>query len=141
VTFRARRGLYEVRVLYQDTDQARVVHHASYFRYLEAGRLELWRANGFSYDAFEKTTGLGLPVVETHLRYRRAAHFDDQLQVETWVSAATRASVWFQAEIRRADTVLTEAKVRLACTTLVDGEIRRIPVELLDACLEPGYSV
>ncbi len=135
------RGLHTVRVLYQDTDQARVVHHATYYRYLEAGRLELWREHGFSYDAFEKGTGLGLPVVETHLRYRAAARFDDVLSVATWVGRATRASVWFDAEIKRGEVLLVEARVRLACSSLTDGGVRRIPGELLDACLEPGYSV
>jgi acyl-CoA thioester hydrolase len=138
---KTRRGFYSVRVLYQDTDKARIVHHATYFRYLEAGRLEMWRDHGFSYDAFERETGLGLPVVEAHLRYRAAARFDDRIEVETWVKSATRASVWFESAIRRGEELLVEARVRLACTTLDDGQIRRIPAALLDACLEPGYDV
>ena len=138
---RSRRGLYTVRVLYQDTDQARVVHHATYFRYLEAARLEMWRTNGFSYDAFEKETGLGLPVVEVKMRYRSSARFDDVVVVETWVDVATRASVWLGATISRDHVVLVESKVRLACASLDRGEIRRIPSVLLDACLEPGHGV
>ncbi len=138
---KTRRGHHTVRVLYQDTDQAKVVHHASYFRYLEAARLELWREQGFDYDRFEKETGLGLPVVETHLRYRSSARFDDVLEVETWVKSATRASVWFEAHIRRGDVVLVDARVRLACASFVDGQIRRIPQALLDACLEPDHGV
>jgi acyl-CoA thioester hydrolase len=139
--FTSRRGIHTVRVLYQDTDQARVVHHAAYFRYLEAGRLELWREQGFNYDAFEKETGLGLPVAETHMRYRAAARFDDVVEIETWVSVATRASVWFDATVRRGETVLVEARVRLACASFADGQIRRIPAALLHACLEPGHEV
>jgi len=137
----ARHGHHAVRVLYLDTDQAKVVHHATYFRYLEAGRLELWRGHGFDYDAFEKETGLGLPVVETHLRYRMSARFDDRIDVETWVGRATRASVWFDAQIRRGDAVLVDARVRIACASFADGTIRKIPQELLDACLEPGHGV
>jgi len=137
----SRRGHHTVRVLYHDTDKARVVHHATYFRYLEGARLELWREHGFSYDLFEKETGLGLPVVETHMRYHAAARFDDLLVVTTWVGAATRASVWFHAEIRRDESLLVMAKVRLACASFDDGQIRRVPVALLDACLEPGYTV
>lgn len=139
--FETRRGRYTVRVLYQDTDQAKVVHHASYFRYLEAARLEMWRENGFSYDAFEKETGLGLPVVEVALRYRSSARFDDVITVDTWVHAASRASVWLAASIQRGDTVLVESKVRLACASLDVGEIRRIPTALLDACLMPGHGL
>jgi acyl-CoA thioester hydrolase len=137
----SRRGELSVRVLYHDTDQARVVHHATYFRYLEAGRLEMWRAHGFSYDQFEKETGLGLPVVESHMRYRASARFDDVIRVTTWVGQATRASIWFTSEIHRGPELLVEARVRLACASFEDGQIRRMPTALFDACLEPGYVI
>jgi acyl-CoA thioester hydrolase len=126
-----------VRVLYQDTDQARVVHHAAYFRYLEGGRLELWRAHGFDYGRFERDTGLGLPVAEARMRYRDSARFDDELEVETWTSAASRASVWLDAAIRRKGKVLVESSIRLACVSLADGTIRRIPEAVLEVCLGP----
>ncbi len=138
---RPKKGRHSVRVLYQDTDQAKIVHHATYFRYLEAARLELWRENGFSNQQFEKTTGLAFPVAEAQLRYRAAARFDEVIEVETWAATATRASVWFEAIIRRADVVLVESKVRVACASLTDGQIRRIPDALLDACLEPDHGV
>jgi acyl-CoA thioester hydrolase len=138
---RSRRAIHRVRVAYADTDRAQVVHHASYFRFLEVARVELWRDNGYDYNAFEQRTGLGLPVVEAHLRYRIAARFDDLLDVETWVSRATRASVWFDAVIRRGEAVMNESSVRLACVRLADGVLRKIPDELLDACLEPGHGV
>ncbi len=138
---KARRGLYAARVLYQDTDQARIVHHASYFRYLEAARLELWRAHGFDYARFERETGLGLPVAEVRLRYRSAARFDDELVIETWASKASRASIWLDAEIRREKELLVESSVRLACVSLAEGSIRRIPDLVLDACLERGHGI
>jgi acyl-CoA thioester hydrolase len=138
---KARRALHRVRVAYVDTDQAQVVHHGTYFRFLEVARVELWRENGFDYAQYEKRTGLGLPVVEARLRYRIAARFDDVLEVETWMARASRASVWFDALIRRGGEVLNESSVRLACARFSDGTIRKIPDELLDACLEPGHGV
>jgi acyl-CoA thioester hydrolase len=138
---RPRRGRYPTRVLYQDTDQARIVHHASYFRYLEAARLELWREHGFDYARFERETGLGLPVAEARLRYRSAARFDDLLVVETWARGASRASIWLDANVSRQGVVLLEASVRIACVSLAEGTIRRIPTELLDACLEIGHGL
>ncbi len=103
--------------------------------------MELWRANDFDYNAFEQRTGLGLPVVEAQLRYRSSARFDDALEIETWVSRASRASVWFDAVVRRAGTVLNESSVRVACASFADGTIRKIPDALLDACLEPGHGI
>jgi acyl-CoA thioester hydrolase len=140
-SYRSKRGRWTMRVAYQDTDQARVVHHAAYFRYLEVGRVEFWREQGLDYNAFEKGTGLGLPVAEARVRYRMAARFDDRLEIETWVARASRASVWFDAVIRRGHDVVHEASVRLACVNMADGAIRKIPDVLLEACLEPGFDV
>jgi acyl-CoA thioester hydrolase len=131
---KSKRSKHRVRVAYADTDKARVVHHATYFRYLEAARVEFWREHGFDYDAFEKRTGLGLPVVEAKLRYRSAARFDDVLEVETWIAKASRASVWFDAVIRRKGEIINESSVRVACACFDDGTIRSIPDELLDCC-------
>jgi acyl-CoA thioester hydrolase len=136
-----RRGLYRLRVAYYDTDQARVVHHASYLRYLEVARVEFWRELGFHYDAFEKRTGLGLPVAELRVRYRRGARFDDVLDVETWTSKASRGSIWLDSLVRRGQECMVEGSVRLACVGLADGRLRRIPDEVLDACLGTGHGI
>jgi acyl-CoA thioester hydrolase len=103
--------------------------------------VEDWRDHGIDYARFEKETGLGLPVVEAKLRYRAAARFDELLEVETWVARASRASVWFDAAIRRGSEVIHESSVRLACASFQDGTIRRIPDALLDACLEAGHGI
>jgi acyl-CoA thioester hydrolase len=139
--FRSKRGLHRVRVAYCDTDAAQIVHHASYFRFLEVARIEYWRENAFDYARWERETGLGLPVAEARLRYRSAARFDDLVEIETWVSKASRASVWFDATIKRGDDLIHESSVRIACAVFADGTIRRIPDALLDACLEPGHGI
>jgi acyl-CoA thioester hydrolase len=138
---KTRKSVHRVRVAYADTDAAQVVHHASYFRYLEVARVEYWREHGFDYAQFEKDTGLGLPVVEARLRYRAIARFDEVLDVETWVARASRASVWFDAVMRKGGAVIHESSVRLACASFKDGTIRRIPDALLDACLEQGHGI
>jgi acyl-CoA thioester hydrolase len=137
----SRRGRHLVRVAYFDTDQARVVHHASYLRFLEVARVEFWRHHGFDYNKFEKDTGLGLPVAEVRLRYRVGARFDDLLHVETWVKKASRASVWFDSIIRRGEVVIVEGSIRVACASFEDGKIRRMPDIVLDACLDAGHGI
>ena len=143
MAFVTRRGRYRVRVSYGDTDRAQVVHHAAYLRYLELARVEMWREHGLSYRRFEEETGAGLPVVEARLRYRLPARFDDELEVETWVREATRASVWFSATIRKVGEpdVLLESQIRLACVHMAEGALRKIPDSILDASLEPGWEV
>lgn len=123
-----------VRVLYGDTDQARVVHHARYLAFLEAGRLEFLRARGLDYRVFEERTGLGLPVVEARLRYRAPARFDDLLDVETWVASCTRAKVVFESQILRGDEVLVEASMTIACVALRTGRVASVPDDVQRAC-------
>ncbi|MEO8877869.1 MAG: thioesterase family protein, partial [Polyangiaceae bacterium] len=104
--FTSRRTTHSLRVGYVDTDKAQVVHHSSYFRFLEAARVEFWRSGGLDYRKLEEETGLGLPVVEAKQRYRMAARFDDLLTVETWVSEASRASIWYDAKIHRGSDLI-----------------------------------
>ena len=139
--FVSRRAKHRLRVAYQDTDKAQVVHHAAYFRLIEVARVEFWREGGLDYRRFEEDTGLGLPVVEAKLRYRVAARFDDLLEVETWVSEATRASMWYAAQIRRGSEVIFDGSVRLACVSFKEGQLRKVPDQVLGACLLPGYEI
>ena len=126
----ARRTSLEVRVGYVDTDQAAVVHHASYLRWLEQGRIEHLRQNGLDYRRFELDEHLALPVVEVSLRYRAPARFDDVLVVETWVAEVTRAKVQFDAAIRRGLETLVSGSVWLACVAMPEGRIVSIPASV-----------
>jgi acyl-CoA thioester hydrolase len=130
-----RRATYRVRVGYIDTDQAGVVHHSTYFRWFEQARIELLREGGLEYRSWEAATRLGLPVVDMAVRYLAPTRFDELVQVETWVGAASRAALRFDSRVTvegRPD-VTTEAQIRLACVHL-DAGPRRIPDEVFVAC-------
>jgi YbgC/YbaW family acyl-CoA thioester hydrolase len=70
------------RVGVADTDMMGIVHHANYVVYFERGRLEYMRRRGLSYKQMVER-GYHMPVVELNVRYRKPAHFDDMLRVET----------------------------------------------------------
>lgn len=139
--FVSRRHSHSLRVAYVDTDRAQVVHHSQYFRFLEVARVEFWRTHGLDYRKFEEDTGLGLPVVEAKMRYRQAARFDDLLTIETWVSEASRASIWYDARITREKETIHESSIRLACVSFAKGALQKIPDVVLDASLEKGWDV
>lgn len=81
-----------VRVRYAETDAMGVVYYANFFVWMEVGRVELLRANGFTYKDFE-TRGLGLPVIEAQCRYRRPAAYDDVIVIESELTAVTQRKV------------------------------------------------
>ncbi len=117
----------EIRPRYAETDQAGVVHHSVYPVWFEMGRTELLRANGMAYKDLE-AAGFFFVVAELRIKYRRAALYDDELQLQTSCSAVTASKVEHIYRLTRlADGVLlAEGSSILAC---VDGEgkIRRVP--------------
>jgi acyl-CoA thioester hydrolase len=70
-----------VRVRYAETDAMGVVHHASYFVWLEYVRVEWLKACGLDYKKLEQG-GFFLPVVEVSLTYRAPTFFDDEVRIK-----------------------------------------------------------
>lgn len=104
----------ELRVRFCETDLMGIVHHANYLTYFEAGRVDWLHKRGVSYDVWTKQ-GVHLPVVETRLRYRKAARFDDVIVVETTSAALTRVTVRFTYRVLRSEELLCEGETLLAC--------------------------
>ncbi|MBN2144264.1 MAG: acyl-CoA thioesterase [Candidatus Aureabacteria bacterium] len=73
---------YNIRVPYAHVDQMGFVYYANYFVYFEMARSELLREAGIPYTKMEKQ-GVFLPVVEAHCVYRKPAHYDDLLSIES----------------------------------------------------------
>ena len=127
---------YRVRVQYIDTDRGAVVHHAAYLRFLEQARIELLRGRGFDYRAFETEHQRALPVAEIGVRYRRPAHFDDVLDVDTWVGVLNRAKLRFDSRIYRGETLIATAEITCACVDLKEMRICSMDARVR-AALEP----
>ncbi len=70
-----------VRVRYAETDAMGVVHHSSYFIWLELARVEWLKALGIDYKQMEQE-GLFLPVVQANLNYKSPTFFDDLLMIK-----------------------------------------------------------
>ena len=83
---------YSLRVRFVETDLMGIVHHAAYLAYVEAARVEYLRRRGADYRALVNS-GLHMPVVEARLAYKRAARFDDELDVEVRLGALSRVTV------------------------------------------------
>jgi acyl-CoA thioester hydrolase len=122
---------WRVRVAYADTDQGGVVHHGTYLRYLECGRVEHMRERGFDYRALEERERLGLLVVEANVRYKLPARFDDVLELRSWIGLGNRAKLRFDTQILRGDDVLTEAQITLACVHMERARIVSMPAGVL----------
>jgi acyl-CoA thioester hydrolase len=120
-----------IRVCYGDTDQMGVVYYANYLRFFEIARAEWLRRGGRSYGDIE-ASGVRLPVIEAHVRYRAPARYDDLLEIDASPTDTKRASVRFVYALRRAEggALLAEGHTLHACTG-PDGRPRRLPEDVL----------
>lgn len=137
---------HRLRVLYADTDNAGIVYHANYLRFFEAARNELLRERGLPYREIE-AMGYVWPVVETHLRYRQPARYDDLLRVTCWVESMGHAQATFAYEVVReepegGETRLCEGSTRIACVRR-GGHVAPMPPEVrrvLEAARRPDLK-
>jgi len=103
-----------LRVRYAETDQMGVVYYANYFVWCEIGRVEFFRQLGYDYKQMEIGDDCHLPVVEAHCRYRAPARYDDEVAIETRVTAVRSSVIKFAYRILRiaadGETLLAEAE-------------------------------
>lgn len=90
-----------IRVRYAETDQMGVVYYANYFVWFEVGRTDWLREAGWTYRQLEHD-GVSLPVIEAHAEYRRAARYDDELEIRSKATLLTPVRLRFDYEIWRA---------------------------------------
>jgi acyl-CoA thioester hydrolase len=105
--------IYEIRVIFGDTDQMGVVYYANYLRFFEGARAEYWRSLGRSYKDLEAAQ-IAMPVIEAHCNYKRPALYEDVLAIETDVAEMRGASLRFTYIVRRAGELLAEGYTRHA---------------------------
>ncbi len=124
---------FPVRVYWEDTDAGGVVYYANYLRFLERARSEWLRTLGIDQARLREAERLQFVVVEAHIRYHRAAKFDDALVVTAALESRSGASVTFAQEIRRdtaAGELLVSATVRAACVASDTLKPRPLPKAL-----------
>jgi acyl-CoA thioester hydrolase len=101
-----------LRVRYAETDQMGVVYYANYFIWCEIGRVEFFRQLGYDYKQMEVADDCHLPVVEASCRYRSPARYDDEVVIETSVSALRSHVIKFEYRLLRTgdNQLLAEAE-------------------------------
>ena len=111
-------GETTIRVRYAETDRMGLLHHAQYLVYFETARVELLRAQGYSYRDIEDQ-GFYLVLTKIEVKYRRPVHFDDLLVVRAIVERTTSVRIDHRYEVLRDGTLVAEGSSTLAC---VDAE-------------------
>jgi len=97
------KSITTIRVRYADTDKMQFVYNGKYLEYFEVGRTELLRNCGLAYSTVEER-GYQLPLIETGVKYKKPAVYDDLLDIEAIVSEIHTAKVHIDYRITRLGT-------------------------------------
>ena len=124
--FDGARHLFPVRIYFEDTDLSGVVYHANYLRYMERARSDMLRLAGIDQRAANEAGEGAWAVTDLAIRYRLPARLDDELLVESTVTAVRGASVEIAQTISCGGRVLTEGRVTAAFVS-PEGRARRQP--------------
>lgn len=122
----------DLRVRFAETDAQGVAHNANYLVWFEIARVAYLEAFAGGYPALRET-GLESFVLESHVRYRMPAHFDDRLVIHARVGELRGARFRFDYEVRRGDELVADGWTSHACVDAQTLRPTRIPPALADA--------
>lgn len=120
------------RVPYADTDQMGVVYYANYLVYFERVRNEILRDAGVPYIDMEKS-GIGLPVIEAHVDYKKPSFYDDSLIISGWLESFSGMRVKVACEVLRNNETLASGYTIHIFLDLVTRLPKRPPPEIVRA--------
>jgi acyl-CoA thioester hydrolase len=126
------RSSTEVRVRFAETDAQGVAHNSNYLVWFEIARIEYLERYAGGYPALRET-GLESFVLESHVRYRQPAHFDDRLQIYARIGELRGARFRFDYEITRNGEVIADGWTAHACVDAKTLRPTRIPAALAEA--------
>lgn len=129
-----------LRVRYAETDQMGVVHHSVYPVWFEVARSSLSRAVGVPYSGWERR-GYLLMVAEVTCRYRRPAHYDDEVVVWVRVRSVASRGVVFEYRVENAaGALLAEGETRHVVVDRATGRPATLPADLRESLSQPPPS-
>jgi len=114
-----------VRVAFADTDAMGVAWHGNYLRWFEMARTEMMRPTALPYSELV-ARGIHLPLIESLVRYRRPARYDDLLVVSVGRVRATGARLRLDYRIECDAALIVEGHTEHAFTDAA-GKVVRPP--------------
>jgi acyl-CoA thioester hydrolase len=103
--------VHRLRVRYNECDQQGVVFNGHYLFYYDVALTELWRDRIGPYGEVV-ASGFDVVVAEATIRYRRAARFDDLLDIAMPVTHLGTTSLVISPEFRVGERVIADGEIR-----------------------------
>ena len=122
----------EVTVRFAETDAQGVAHNSNYLVWFEVARVAYLAAFAGGYQSLQ-AEGLESLVLESHVRYRQPARFDDRLSIFTRIGELRGARFRFDYEVRRNGDAIADGWTSHACVDAKTLRPVRIPEALVEA--------
>jgi acyl-CoA thioester hydrolase len=122
----------DLTVRFAETDAQGVAHNSNYLVWFEVARIAYLAEYAGGYSAIREQ-GLESLVLESHVRFRQPATFDDRLTIHTRVGELRGARFRFDYEITRNGDVIADGWTSHACVDARTLRPTRIPQTLADA--------
>jgi acyl-CoA thioester hydrolase len=122
----------EVTVRFAETDAQGVAHNSTYLVWFEVARIAYLAEYAGGYPAL-RAQGLESFVLESHVRYRQPAHFDDRLHIQARIGELRGARFRFDYEVRRNGEPIADGWTSHACVDAKTLRPVRIPASLAEA--------
>jgi acyl-CoA thioester hydrolase len=131
------------RVTYAECTVGNHIYYARYLDLLEAARGEFFRAVGSPLSQLQHDDTI-FPVIESHLRYKAPARYDDLLAIEIWLTKLQGVRINFGHRVlNQNNTLVLEGETFHVCTGL-NEKPKRPPEKLVEQLrpylLETGGS-
>ena len=124
----------EVRIRYSETDQMHFVYNGKYFDFFEVGRAEMMRELNLTYKEIEDR-GYGMPVVETFIKFKSPAFYDEVLSIESRVEKLPELKVHIDHTITcpQRNKIIVEGYVELVFLNSETKKLSRPPDFFINA--------
>ena len=118
---------WSVRIYFEDTDSGGVVYHSNYLKFMERARTEWLRSLHLNQADLKKRDKIMFVVANVNIDYKKAARFNDQLDIETSIDKIGASRVDLTQNIMKNSDLYTSAKVNIACIHSETFKPQRIP--------------
>lgn len=138
----------EIRVRFAETDAQGIAHHASFVVWLEVARVAYLAEHAGGYLAIQEQ-GIEALTTDVHVRYRRAARFDDVLRVWTRCGEIRGARFRYDYAVERDGVLVADGYTLHATVDARTHRPTRVPAwfaeavaraELLGPTAEPAQA-
>ena len=118
---------WSIRIYFEDTDSGGVVYHSNYLKFMERARTEWLRSLQINQAELKKKDKIMFVVANVNIDYKKAARFNDELDIKTSLDKIGASRVDLTQNIMKNSELYISAKVSIACIHSETFKPQRIP--------------